>query len=288
MALPRRCATPPPFGRLVLLAVLLGSAGCVSIPLTEDDLFDPRRSVNPTTYERSGATLEERSIPSSDPEVSISAWWLEVEEPRATVLFFGGRDFHLVQSANYLNLFAELSVNALLVDYRGYGDSEGEPSLEAARADAREAHSYVTDALGVAEGEVVVHGHSIGAYPALSLADQRGAGGVVLENPLSRARDWERAQVPWFGRIFLSVDFDSGLRAINNITHIRRTSAPVYIVAGGADRVIPPDLARDLYDEAVSEYREIRVIEGGGHNDLNLFEEYRDGYRRLLEELEAG
>lgn len=271
--------------RLLLLAGMGALAGCVSFPVGEDDVFDPRRSVHPATYERSGATLEERTITSADPGVELSTWWLEVEGARATVLFFGGRDFHLVHSAGYLDTFANLGVNALLVDYRGYGDSDGEPSLEGVTADAREVHRYLTEELGIPEREVVVHGHSVGAYPALALADQGRVGGVALENPLSRARDWERALVPWYARIFVSMDFDPSLRTADNRARIRRVSAPLLVVAGEADRVIPADLARDLYEDAASEYRELVLIEGGGHNDLNLFQEYRTAYDRLLGEV---
>lgn len=271
-----------------MLAALLILAGCVTVPVGEDDVFDPRRSVHPAVYERPGVTLEEHTIPSAQPGVELSAWWLEAEGARTTVLFFGGRDFHLVHSAGYLDSFAGMPVNALLVDYRGYGDSEGEPSLEAAVADAREAHRYLTENMGVSEDQIVAHGHSIGSYPALALADQGVVGAVALENPISRASDWERALVPWYGRIFVSLDVEPGLRTADNLARVRRVAVPLLIVAGEADRVVPAELARELYENAASEYRELVLIEGGGHNDLNLFSEYRDGYARLLEEVEGG
>ncbi len=270
---------------LLSLATLL-TASCVSIPVYEADVFDARRTVTPATFAVPGATLEEVSIPAADPGVTLSGWWLESDGAEATVLLFGGRDFHLVHSTGYLELFAQLPVNALLVDYRGYGWSEGEPSLQALTRDARVLRRYLAQEREVSDDRLIVHGHSIGTFPALTLADGQSVGGVVLENPVTSAQDWGRSFLPWYTRLFVRLDLEESLRRFDSGARMNRVDEPVFIAAGGQDRVVPASLARSLYSEVRGEGGELIVVEGAGHNDLHRFEEYRSGYQRLVRRVE--
>ncbi len=263
-------------------ALALALTACATIPIAEEDLYDPRRSVNPEAFSAPGVSLSEISVPSAEEGLELSAWWLETEAARATILFFGGRDFHLVQSGGYLDLFADLGVNALLVDYRGYGRSDGEPSLQAALADAGRLHRYLTEERGISPWELIVHGHSIGSFPALAVADIRPVGGVVLENPVTSGDHWNRSLLPWYARIFVRPQFQGELEHRDNLRSITHVREPLLVVAGDRDRLVPDQMARELHRHAAGDYTELVLVEGGGHNDLHRFSAYREGYERLL------
>ncbi|NBC30944.1 MAG: alpha/beta fold hydrolase, partial [Spirochaetes bacterium] len=165
--------TAPRAAAAVLIAgafTLLG--GCVRIPVNEDTLFQPKESVTIGTFDHPEASLEEIFFESED-GTRVNAWHLSHPEARATVLLFGGYGFYLVQSRPYIDHFLEQGVNALLVDYRGYGRSEGEPTVAALKEDGLAAWETLTGDLGADPRTIVVHGHSLGTFMATYVAEQR-------------------------------------------------------------------------------------------------------------------
>lgn len=271
---------------IALALTLLG--GCVRIPVNEDTLFQPKESVTIGTFDHPEATLQEVFFESDD-GTRINAWYLTQPEPRATVLFFGGYGFYLVQSRPYIDHFLDQGVNALLVDYRGYGRSEGEPSVAALKDDGLAAWEMLIEDFDVDPEAMVVHGHSLGTFMATYVAEQRGAAGLVLENPATSARDWTRAAVPWYLRLILSFDIAESIETEDNLERIGAIEGHLLVLAGGEDMVTPAEMAEDLYEAAAAaETRDLVVIEEGSHPDLHEFDAYGTAYRRLVDRLGAG
>lgn len=269
---------------LLLILTVAGCTGCGSIPIAEDDVFMPKPSITPATFSQDGVTLEEHTIYTSDPDsVALDAWWIAPDTTESTVLFFGGQGFYLVQSTGYVDAFAALPARALMWDYRGYGKSEGEPTVAHLKQDALAVYRYVTDELGVDPEQLVVHGHSLGTFMATFLAEQRTVGGVVLENPATNVEAWEKALLPWYLRLFLGFDFDETLRQEDNRTRIADIDVPLLIVGGSDDGITPPEMAETLYDDARTSNKELVIVEGGSHNELYASEAMRTAYRSLLD-----
>ncbi|MFO8065238.1 MAG: alpha/beta hydrolase [Spirochaetota bacterium] len=286
--------TPAPRAAAAVLAAavfiavtltLLG--GCVPVPINEDTLFQPKESVTIGTFDHPEATLQELFFESDD-GTRINAWYLSHPEPRATVLFFGGYGFYLVQSRPYIDHFLEQGVNALLIDYRGYGRSEGEPSVGALKDDGLAAWEMLTAEFGIDPRELVIHGHSLGTFMATYVAEQREAAGLVLENPATTARGWTRAAVPWYLRLILSFDIDESFEAEDNLERIATVGEHLLVLAGGEDMVTPSEMAEELYAAADSaQSRDRLLIEEGSHPDLHEFDAYGTAYRRLIDRLAA-
>lgn len=270
-----------------LTLALAALSGCVRIPVNEDTLFQPKDSVTLRTFEHETAGLEEVFFESDDGTM-INAWYLSRPDARATVLFFGGYGFYLVQSKPYLDMFLEQEVNVLLVDYRGYGRSEGEPSVAALKADGLRAYETLRTRFDAAGAEIIVHGHSLGTFMATYVAEQRDSAGLVLENPATSARDWTKEAVPWYLRMLLSFDIAESFEAESNLERIKNVGASVLILAGGEDMLTPPAMARELHDAAAAAAdRDLVVIEEGSHPDLHEFDAYRGAYRRLVDRVAA-
>jgi len=268
--------------RVTITLALLVLAGCVRIPVNEDTLFQPKESVTIGTFDHPEATLEEVFFESED-GTRINAWYLSRPEARATVLFFGGYGFYLVQSRPYIEHFLEQEVNVLLVDYRGYGRSEGEPSVSALKNDGLRAWEILTGDLGADPDTVVVHGHSLGSFMATYVAEQRQAAGLVLENPATSARDWTRTAVPWYLRLIVSFDIAESFEAEDNLARIASVDEHLLVFAGAADMITPPEMAEELHEAATSaRSRDLLVIEEGSHPDLHEFDAYGAAYRRLI------
>lgn len=270
---------------ITVMAVLLATSGCSSIQVDEQDVFLPKPSVTPADFERAGVTLHEVFFPAADDSLMLNAWHLTQPDARGTVLFFGGQGFYLVQSSGYIDALMQYPLNLFMLDYRGYGKSEGQPSVGAIEADALAAFQYVTDSLGVDRQRLIVQGHSIGTFVATHLATQQDLAGVVLENPATTAEGWEKTVLPWYLRLIVSLEFPEAVQRVSNVERVRGLDAPLLIVAGEQDNIFPPEMARTLHREAPSSINRLVVVEDGGHNALYDTDVYRDAYERFLDDV---
>lgn len=265
-----------------LLLVAVGLPACTAIPVGEDEVFQNKPTLTPADFPRGDIALRDLYVPVAD-SVSLNAWHLTQPGARGTVVFFGGQGFFMVHAAGYVDaLMQHHPVNLLMVDYRGYGKSGGTPSVEALQRDALDVVGFATDSLGVAPEQLVLHGHSLGTFVAVEAARDRSVAGVVLENPVTTAEGWADHLIPWYLRLFVRLEPSEALRRGSNVDGVRVVRAPLLVVAGGADHIADPAMARTLYEGAASPEKRLLVVEGGGHNRLFEALSYREAYARFL------
>ncbi len=274
--------------KLILLActgVVL--TACSSITIGEQDVLYPKPSVTPQTFDVDGVSLTDTSVAVTD-SVDVNAWHLAQSDPKATVLFFGGNGFYLVQSTGYLRALTRPPANALLWDYRGYGRSDGTPGVEALKHDALAVYDSLRARPDVTPDRLVVWGHSLGSFLATYVADERDVAGLVLENPATTVDDWVGHLIPWYVRLFLGVDVAPSLRGENNLTRVRSLEAPLLVVGGSADNVTDPEMARRLHREAGSADKQLIVVEEGTHNGLYDDPAVQEAYAALVDTVSEG
>jgi pimeloyl-ACP methyl ester carboxylesterase len=259
---------------------------CSAITIDQETVFQPKSSVTPETFDLEGVDLSVRSIPVAD-SVTVNAWHLTQPSAEATVLFFGGNGFYLVQSGGYLRALTRAPVNALLWDYRGYGRSGGSPTTEAIRHDARAVYDSLVAQPDVDPSRVVVWGHSMGTFLATHVAAEREVGAVVLENPATNVEDWAGHLFPWYIRLFLGVDIDPALKEDDNLKRVKSLTMPLLVVGGTEDPVTDPEMARRLHAASGSPQRELVLVEGGAHNGLYDEPSVQEAYRSLVSQVTA-
>jgi hypothetical protein len=181
-----------------------------------------------------------------------------------TLLFFHGNAENLGVCVPLASLTRAYGYSLMLVDYRGYGRSDGQPSEKGIYLDGRAALDHLRGRREVDPKRIVVWGRSIGAAVAVRLAADHGpVAGVVLESPFTSARDLLREAGYW---PLYALSFFGSYR-FDLAEAIGRVKAPVLVVHGSEDEVVPFSLGRRLYEMAPGRKR-FRAIEGGGHNDL--------------------
>jgi uncharacterized protein len=148
------------------------------------------------------------------------------------------------------------------LSYRGYGGLSGHPAEKGLIEDAKTAYAF--SAARYPAERLVLWGESLGSALALSLAAENRVGRLVLEAPFTSAVD-VGAQHYWFVpvRLLMKDRFRSDLRA-------SKVTAPVLVVHGENDMVVPITLGERLYGLVQAPKRFVRVA-GGGHNDLGAF-----------------
>jgi pimeloyl-ACP methyl ester carboxylesterase len=173
------------------------------------------------------------------------------------LLYFGGNAEPVVYNALPMLRLAE--VTAYLIDYRGYGDSDGSPSERALRDDALAHFDWIRTLHP--QSRIVLVGRSLGSAMALHVAARRDIDGIVLISPFTSLRDVAAFHLPWLPiRPLFRHPFDV-------VPDARRIGADVLVIAGENDSVIPRRFTDALVRELPSG-AEVHIISGTGHNDL--------------------
>ena len=156
----------------------------------------------------------------------------------------------------------------MILDYRGYGLSDGSPSERGIYADADAAFAYLTSDLGLdAERDIVLFGRSLGAGAAAELATRHRVRGVILESGFTSIRDMatSSSRRRWFTSLALPL-FDA---RYDNLSKMPSVKSPIMIVHGDQDEIVPYAMAERLY-AAASEPKRLHRIRGAGHNDTYI------------------
>jgi len=192
----------------------------------------------------------------SDTGERLQAWYVPGDPHKPVVIYFGGNAEEVSGMLEDAHTRAP-GLGWLLVSYRGYGGSEGNPSEAAITADALRWYDYALKELGAKE--VIAFGRSLGSGAAVFLASQRPVKAVVLATPFDSMVEVAAHHYPLLPvRALLRHPFDSASRAPG-------ISAPLLCIAAARDDVIPPVHARRLY-EAWGGPKRWLLLEEAGHN----------------------
>lgn len=198
----------------------------------------------------------------TEDELALHAWFVPPAAVPSgqTIIVFNGNAGNRGLRAPLAGALARLGASVLLVDYRGYGGNPGLPTEQGLAADARAALTYVAAREDVDPMRIVYFGESLGAAVAVRLAVERPPSALILRSPFTSLTDIGQLHYPvlpvrWLLRDrFPAADL------------IARVQTPLLVLAGTADRIVPPDNTEDLFDAAM-EPKWMARIEDAGHND---------------------
>src|SRR5687768_2366518 len=135
-----------------------------------------------------GLDYEAVELATDDGE-TLHGWFVPAPGAKATVLFFHGNAGNISHRMGYLAMLYSLGYNTFILDYRGYGESSGEPSESGTYRDAQAAWQYVTVKKGIAPSEIVLFGESLGGAVAAWLATRKEPGLLVLASAFTSVPD---------------------------------------------------------------------------------------------------
>ena len=183
--------------------------------------------------------------------------------PPMTLVFFHGNGGNLNHRAPLIaRLASELGANVFIFDYQGYGQSGGRPSETATAADARAAIAYLRGRSDVDPKRIAYYGESLGGAVALDLATEAPPSGLAIQSSFTSIADMTRLHYPALGFLipFASMRYDS-------LAAIRQVQAPLLVIHGEADTLVPPEHSRRLY-QAAREPKRLLLVPGADHNDV--------------------
>lgn len=208
----------------------------------------------------------------------LHGWYLRHASPRSVILHLHGNAGNLSDRAGIAELLHDrCGSSVMLLDYRGYGRSEGTPTMLGLVRDARAARAELARREKIDEARVVLFGESLGGGIAVELAAEDGARGLVLESTFSSLRDVASAHYPPLLVGALVQD------KLNSAAKIAKYSGPLLQVHGDGDQTIPLESGRTLF-AAAHEPKQLIVLTNHDHDD-SLPASYYEELARFLDRL---
>ncbi|MGM0530760.1 MAG: alpha/beta hydrolase [Bacteroidota bacterium] len=275
--------------RLIVLPFLLTIFlyGCTSIDIKEEDVFDVKRTIDPSYFQNNAWQLEEINF-SSGKNLSLEGWFISHPASQGTVLYYGGNGFLMETAYETIQSITARQMNLFVFNYRGYGKNPGTPTIAGIKADGMAAYKYLVQSRGIPPSEIIIHGHSLGTLIAGYVADQKTIAALVMESPISEAQFYQDKMLPKILRPFIRINLDSSLLVDSNTDRLSRLSVPLLIIVGKDDPITPPAMARKLYNIAPAKNKTLKILEKGGHNDLPERKDYQaflgDFYKNSLKQ----
>lgn len=222
---------------------------------------------------------------------SVHGWWIPASkrsvhqgESGKVVLYLHGNGLNVGANVEHANRFHRLGLSVFLIDYRGYGQSQGDfPTESQVYEDAQLAWDYLVKKRGINPNQIYIYGHSLGGAIAIDLAVRHPeAAGLIVEGSFTSAR----AMVDFQAGVYRMFPIDLLLiQRFDSIAKVDRLQMPVLFIHGTADTVVPVEMSKKLFDSA-PEPKQLYIVPDAGHNNLAEFAgaEYLQRVRHFLEQ----
>lgn len=223
-------------------------------------IFFPEKQFyeKPETY---GFDYEEVWLETKD-RARLFGWYLKANPEKGTVLFFHGNAGNISGRLEKAAGWVERGYSVFLIDYRGYGKSEGSIShQDDVLLDAHAALAWLLDQKKLLSEKIILYGESLGSYPAVRLASESKFAGIILEAPFTSLYDVAKAHYPFIIKAMM-VNFE-----FSNARYIGHLKSPLFLLHGTEDEICPYSMAGELIEKA-PEPKGFLSVPGGMHNNL--------------------
>jgi uncharacterized protein len=257
-------------------------------------LYYPDHTIDQTP-DQVGLKYDDLTLTTAD-GVKINGWF--VHAPRSsitnhqppvtnhlsplTILFLHGNAGNISHRLDKLQIFAELGVDTFIIDYRGYGRSEGQPNEQGTYRDAQAAYSFLLNTNHKSPSTIILYGESLGSAVAVNLAVKQPVGGVIIEEAFTSIGDVGQKMFPFLPvRWFVRNKYDT-------LSKMPRLKAPLLIFHSRNDELFDMRHAQRLL-AAANEPKQLVALHGG-HNDAFAVsgETYRNALKNFLDSLKTG
>ena len=242
--------------------------------LTQDYvIFQSRGAYYPPPRDMDVDVVE---LTTSDGE-RLQAWWLHTPNANRTVLYFQENGTNISHRTQRLRTLHKMGVDALMIDYRGYGNSTGRVKSERdIYTDGWTAWRFLTQRNNINPNAIIVWGRSLGGGVAAEIAQTKPIAALILESTFYSLDDLARHQY-WFlpTGMFLRFHFANGAK-------LRNIEAPIIIIHNVDDDFIPFAQALKLYDAAPDD--KYLMKSNGSH--LELFDTHETTVTELMHRLD--
>lgn len=231
-------------------AMVLGQRFILYVPHTAE--------MQPAEFGLKGVTAERFSVSGGE---QVIVWHARPTTRTETILYFHGNGGMLGHRSDRFAFLQSQGYGLVVLSYRGYGGSSGRPSEAANVADAVMLYDWLRQR-GVPPIKIVLFGESLGSGIAVQLAAQLSVGAILLDSPYSSIEDVAAARFWWLpvrGMVWERYD---------SMAHVAKLRAPLVVVQGDRDGIVPPHLGAKLVDAAT--VRKLLIVRDGEYHTPSI------------------
>lgn len=251
----------------ILAAGMLGLLWSGAMLFEKSLIFFPVKDPNPIEGRGSvdGCLYEDHFFLTEDDVRLHGRWFFSPADrgaeglQRRIVLFFHGNAGNLSGRTELMVRLVNLGAEVMIIDYRGYGHSEGRPSEEGVYRDARAAWNFLTIEHEVPPDQIIVFGKSLGGAVAVDLASTVTPAGLIVQSSFTSVPAMAARHYPFVPGFALRTKMDSESK-IDSIT------CPKLFVHSTHDEIVPFEMGRTLFETAGGP-KTFFEITGAGHNE---------------------
>lgn len=219
-------------------------------------------AARPVLGELAALGLREVSVTTAD-GLSLLSWYLPPGDGGPVIAYFHGNGGHIGYRGERVRWFARQGYGVLMLEYRGYGGNPGAPSETGLHNDGAAALDFLASC-GIPSNRIVLYGESLGSGVAVPLAAQRDVAALILEAPFTSVAELAQYHYSFIPASVMVWDrFDS-------LLWIGKVKAPILVLHGERDRVVPIRFGRVLF-AAAPEPKELWVAKEAGHETVAQF-----------------
>lgn len=211
--------------------------------------------------------------------IKLHGWLIPAEQQRGVILFFHGNAGNISHRLESIRLFNLLQLTTLIIDYRGYGQSEGKPSELGTYLDAQAAWQHLTEERHIPPDNIIIFGRSLGGAIATELATKTTPKALIVESTFASAAEIAADIYPYLPTKWL-LRFN-----YNTSERLQSISVPKLIIHSTDDEIIPYKHAETLYANA-KPTKQLLTIQGD-HNSgfLSSATPYLKGVEQFLTDI---
>jgi hypothetical protein len=217
--------------------------------------------------------FEEVNLKTED-KSTINTLHFKVENPKGVLLYFHGNKGSLKRWGDIVSPYTDYNYDVFIIDYRGYGKSNGKRSEKAMYNDTQVAYDHLKNTFK--EKNIIVYGRSMGATFATYVASRNKPKQLILEAPFYNLADAINDNFPFLPfNLLLKYKFRSD-------ELISKVTSPTVIFHGDKDALISIKSGKKLYEASNKEITDFVTIKRGTHHNLTTFEVYKVKMNTLL------
>jgi len=239
------------------------------------DVYHPKKEITATPFDIR-LYFEEVIFKSSD-GINLSGWFLPVRNHKGVILILHGSGENISNGLTLIDYFyRKLGLSVFIIDYRGYGKSEGRPTEKGTYLDARAAWEYLTGPRKIKPQEIIIFGRSLGGPIAAWLAKEVKPRALILDSTFTSIKDIAVQMYPYLPvRKFFRFNYST-------IEYLKEIVSPVLIIHSSEDDYIPFSYALKLYN-TVKEPKQFLKITGEHNNNYITSEKiYIEGIKSFI------
>lgn len=224
-----------------------------------NSIFHPTHEI-PMTPASVGLDFEDVYFSTED-GLKLNGWFIKHPQAKSTLLYFHGNAGNISHRLEKIHMLHELGLNIFIMDYRGYGKSEGKPTESGIYQDATAAYDYLLKRKDVDPSKIIDYGDSLGGVVAVDLATKRTPNCLIIDSSFSSAADIANVIFPFVPSFILKSKMDAASK-------VKTITIPKLFIHSINDEIIPFRLGEKLFLSAAAPKEFLKIT--GGHNTSHI------------------